>query len=286
MWHFISEQIGQKIDRDFICNDIREITDGDSHQAYKISDGKQRFFVKVNHKEQLANFKAESEGLEHLEKTELFRVPKVICFGTVSKHSFLVLEHISMNTGNKESWFGFGQKLAQQHQSQSQDMYGWQEDNFIGLTPQPNQWQKKWSAFFAEQRIGFMLMLLAERGHRLADIDKSVEAIKQVLNGHNPLPSMLHGDLWQGNTGFHHEQAVIFDPAFYYGDREADLAMTELFSRFPTEFYHGYDSVWPLDDDYEYRKSVYQLYHMLNHALLFGGQYLQSAKGTLNNLDS
>jgi fructosamine-3-kinase len=284
MWHFISEQISQQIGDDFICNDMREVSDGDSHQAFKITDGKRRFFVKVNDKNRLTNFEAETEGLQHLQNTELFRVPRVICLGTVSTHSFLVLEHICLNGGNKESWFEFGQKLATLHQLQTQKMYGWQEDNFIGLTPQANQWQKKWSVFFAEQRIGFMLQLLAEKGYVLADIDHVVESVNQLLAGHNPTSSMLHGDLWQGNTGFHHNQPVIFDPAFYFGDREADIAMTELFNRFPAEFYHGYEDVWSLDMDYQYRKPVYQLYHILNHALLFGGQYLHSAKNTLSNL--
>ncbi|MFT5676989.1 MAG: fructosamine-3-kinase [Paraglaciecola sp.] len=284
MWHFISDQISQQIGNDFICDDIREVPDGDSHKAFKISDGKRRFFVKINDKDQLTNFEAESTGLDHLQKAEIFRVPKVICLGTVSNHSFLVLEHINMQPGSKQAWFEFGQKLAQLHKLQTQQMYGWQEDNFIGLTPQPNQWQKKWGCFFAEQRIGFMLQLLSEQGHELADIDHVVDLVKQLLTGHNPTPSMLHGDLWQGNTGFNNDQAVLFDPAFYFGDREAELAMTELFSRFPGDFYHGYEDVWPVDLDYQYRKPVYQLYHILNHALLFGGQYLHSAKSNLNNL--
>lgn len=286
MWHFISEQISQSIEHDFICDDIREISSGDSHNAYKISDGKQRFFVKTNNRNQLANFKAESEGLEHLQQAELFKVPKVVCCGVAIDHSFLVLEHITMDSGSTCAWFDFGKNLAELHLKQTQEMYGWQDDNFIGLTIQPNHWDKKWSRFFAEQRIGFMLQLLHEKGYALADIDRTVESVKRLLHGHNPVSSMLHGDLWQGNTGFHKQQAVMFDPAFYYGDREAEIAMTELFSKFPPAFYQGYDQVWPLDTDYQYRKSVYQLYHVLNHALLFGGHYVESAKATLKTLDS
>ena len=286
MWHFISEQISERTHQDFICDDIREVSQGDTHQAYKISDGKRRFFVKINGKNNLSNFEAEAEGLEHLQKADLFRIPNVICFGKVSDSSFLVLEHIQMTHGTEQSWFAFGEKLAQLHNLQTQEMYGWQEDNFIGLTPQPNKWHKKWCQFFAEQRIGFMLQLLAEKGHDLVDIDQAVDAVKTLLNGHCPKASMLHGDLWQGNTGFHKEQAVMFDPAFYYGDREAELAMTELFNKFPPAFYAGYESVWPIDKDYQYRKSIYQLYHILNHAILFGGHYLNSARSTLKNLDA
>jgi fructosamine-3-kinase len=285
MWHFISERISECIQQDFICDDIREVKAGDSHKAYKISDGKQHFFVKINEKIHLTNFEVEVDGLEHLSNTQLFKVPNFICTGLVSNHSFLVLEYINMSQGNEQSWFHFGQTLAELHKTQTQQMYGWQEDNFIGLTPQSNLWQKKWSCFFAEQRIGFMLQLLSEKGLVLANIDTVVESIKSLLTGHNPKPSMLHGDLWQGNTGFNKNQPVLFDPAFYFGDRETDLAMTELFGRFPVQFYQGYADIWPLEVDYEYRKPIYQLYHVLNHALLFGGHYIESAKITLKNLD-
>jgi fructosamine-3-kinase len=285
MWHFISERISECIQQDFICDDIREVKAGDSHKAYKISDGKQHFFVKINEKIHLTNFEVEVDGLEHLSNTQLFKVPNFICTGLVSNHSFLVLEYINMSQGNEHSWFHFGQTLAELHKTQTQQMYGWQEDNFIGLTPQSNLWQKKWSCFFAEQRIGFMLQLLSEKGLVLANIDTVVESIKSLLTGHNPKPSMLHGDLWQGNTGFNKNQPVLFDPAFYFGDRETDLAMTELFGRFPVQFYQGYADIWPLEVDYEYRKPIYQLYHVLNHALLFGGHYIESAKITLKNLD-
>lgn len=286
MWHFISEQISECIQQDFVCNDIRDVKAGDSHKAFKISDGKQHFFVKTNIKIRLPHFEAEVEGLKHLSNTQLFKVPNVICSGVVSDHSFLVLEHIEMTQGNEQSWSHFGQALAELHKTHTQRMYGWQQDNFIGLTLQPNLWKKRWDSFFAEQRIGFMLQLLAEKGHVLANIDAVVDAIKSLLKGHTPRPSMLHGDLWQGNVGFYKKQPVLYDTAFYFGDRETDLAMTELFARFPESFYQGYNDIWPLDVDYQYRKPIYQLYHILNHALLFGGHYIDSAKITLKNLDT
>ncbi|MGS2721519.1 fructosamine kinase family protein [Paraglaciecola aestuariivivens] len=286
MWHFISEQISQSIQQDFICNDIREIHAGESHHTYRIAGDKKRFFVKTNQKIYLSNFEAEAEGLEHLRQTQLFRVPKVICSGIVSDHSFLVLEHLTMTEGEPSDWYGAGRALAEFHKNNNQQMYGWQDDNYIGLTQQCNRWAKKWNQFYAEQRIGFMLQLLYEKGFALADIDKVVEAVKSLFAGYNPQASMLHGDLWQGNLGFNHHQLVLFDPAFYFGDRETDLAMTELFGRFPESFYRGYQDVWPVDPDYEYRKPIYQLYHILNHALMFGGQYLESAKITLKNLDA
>jgi fructosamine-3-kinase len=286
MWHFISEQISECIQQDFICDNVRDVKAGDSHKAYKISDGKQRFFVKINEKVQLPNFEAEVEGLTHLSNTQLFKVPNVICTGLVSTHSFLVLEYIAMTQGNGQNWFHFGQALAELHKNHTQKMYGWQTDNFIGLTPQPTLWQKKWNSFFSEQRIGFMLQLLSEKGHDLANIDSVIESVNCLLAGHNPRSSMLHGDLWKSNAGFHKNQPVLFDPAFYFGDREIDLAMTELFGRFPESFYQGYADIWPLEVDYQYRKPIYQLYHVLNHALLFGGHYIDRANITLKNLDT
>lgn len=284
MWHFISDQISHQTEHDFICDDIRDMDAGDSHKAYRISDGKKRYFVKVNHADKLPHFEAEAEGLEHFDKTQLFRVPQVICCGVCEDNSFLVMEFITLSQGDDNAWFEFGQQLANLHKDQTQQMYGWQDDNFIGLNPQPNRWHKKWPQFFAEQRIGFMLQLLAEKGHKLGDIDEVVHSVESLLAGHNPVASMLHGDLWRGNTGFNKNQAVMFDPAFYYGDRETDIAMTELFNKFPTTFYQGYESAWPLSEHYQYRKTIYQLYHILNHAAIFGGHYIQSAQATLKNL--
>ncbi len=286
MWHFISEQISQSIGQDFICDDIREIPGGDSHQTFKIASENRRFFVKTNEKIYLSNFEAESEGLDHLRQCQLFKVPQVICSGVVSDHSFLVLEHLTMTEGEPSDWYSAGQALATFHKSHSQQMYGWQDDNYLGLTQQCNRWAKKWNYFYAEQRIGYMLQLLHEKGLLLADIDKVTDTIKSLFAGYNPQASMLHGDLWHGNLGFNRHQLVLFDPAFYFGDRETDLAMTELFGRFPSSFYRGYNEVWPLEQDYQYRKPIYQLYHILNHALLFGGQYIETAKLTLRNLDS
>lgn len=286
MWHFISEQISQSIGHDFICDDVRDIPEGDSHQSLRISDGKRRFFVKINEKIQMANFNAEADGLSHLAQTQLFKVPTVITQGIVSERSFLVLEYIHFVDGETAHWQQFGKNLAKLHRQHTQEMYGWQDDNYIGRSVQINQWHKKWCNFFAEQRIGYMLQLLSEQGQNLVDIDKVVQSVTKLLAGHNPVPSMLHGDLWKGNTGFYKDQAVMFDPAFYYGDRETDIAMTELFGRFPEPFYQAYNDQWPLDQQYEYRKPIYQLYHTLNHALLFGGYYLDSAKQVLKNLDT
>ncbi|MCV2885172.1 fructosamine kinase family protein [Aestuariibacter sp. AA17] len=285
MWHFISEQISQSIGDDFICDDIREVKGGDTHQNYKISDGHKRFFIKLNGDDGLPYFDAETVGLNHLRDTQLFRVPNVICSGIIENTSYLVLEHIVLQHGDEQSWYQLGVQLAHMHQQHTQEMFGWQEDNFIGRTPQPNHWHKRWDVFFAEERIGFLLQLLAEKGECSVSIERAVDSVKQLLYGHHPIASMLHGDLWSGNVGFHQRTPVLFDPAFYFGDRETDIAMTELFSRFPPSFYDGYEATWPLNEGYAYRKQVYQLYHILNHALMFGSHYRDTATSMLMALD-
>ena len=165
-----------------------------------------------------------------------------------------------------------GRMLAKLHRVTG-PRFGWHRDNWIGLSPQQNGWCDDWAEFFWERRIRPQ----AER----AGLQVSRGGL---LENHKPQPSLLHGDLWSGNAGFTAEGPVIFDPAVYYGDREADLAMTELFGGFPREFYDAYRKEWPVDDGYEKRKPLYNLYHLLNHLNLFGGGYLGQVKETLRLL--
>lgn len=283
MWHFVSEKISETINYDFICDDIRAVEGGDTHQAFKISDGKKRFFVKTNSAEFIHNFQCESTGLERLRNTDIVRIPRPICHGIAEQQSFLVLEHITLKEADEKSWFDLGCALAKLHQ-QTHQRYGADANNYLGPTQQPNGWSDDWAAFFAEHRIGYMLQKLAEHAIRFVDIDQAISSVKTHLKDHQPKPSLLHGDLWVGNVGFHNHQPVIFDPAYYFGDRETDLAMSELFAGFPPAFYDGYQQTWPLDSGYQQRKIIYQLYHILNHALLFGGHYTKSAKSTFEQL--
>jgi fructosamine-3-kinase len=151
--------------------------------------------------------------------------------------------------------------------------FGWHRDNHIGLSPQQNSWCDDWATFFWERRIRPQ----AERA------GLQIKRTK-LLENHKPQPSLLHGDLWSGNVGFTAEGPVIFDPAVYYGDREADLAMTELFGGFPDEFYRAYDEAFPLEEGYEQRKHLYNLYHLLNHLNIFGEGYRGQVETTLGRL--
>ena len=222
-------------------------------------------------------FAAEVDGLEALRKAGV-RVPAVISHGAEKDRAYIRLEKLDLKRGG--DWAALGKMLAAQHRHTG-ERFGWQRDNYIGDTPQINSWRDDWATFFRECRIEPQLALAKRNG-----FDFSPGEIFQSVRSHRPKPSLLHGDLWSGNAGFTADGPVIFDPAVYYGDREADLAMTELFGGFPSGFYSSYLKEYPLDAGYEQRKHLYNLYHLLNHLNLFGGGYLLQVKATLRLLDA
>ena len=231
-------------------------------------------------------FQAEAQGLNELAATETVRVPQPICLGLAEGKAYLVLEYLSLRTlGRAEE--RLGRQLAQLH-SLKQTRFGWTADNTLGTTPQPNPLCDDWVLFWQEQRLGFQLRLAAQNGYgeRLrSQGDKLLSAIPDLLSGHALHPALLHGDLWGGNAAADSAgNPVIFDPACYYGDRETDLAMTELFGGFGPSFYAAYDEVCPLDAGYPSRCVLYQLYHVLNHLNLFGPGYLAQAERMIQQL--
>lgn len=290
MWQFISETISEVTGNLFVCQHRQVLHGGDSHQSVMIRDESRRFFVKyrdMRHPNDL-ELDAEADGLSALEKTQCIKTPSVICHGVIEENGtlqeYLVLQYLKMQHGSSELWQRCGEQLAALHRQPTTNRFGWQRNNFIGQSRQINEFHSSWAQFYAEFRIGIMLELLATKGHKWCNIDVCVTRIHQHLQHHQPLPSLVHGDLWHGNIGFHHDVPVIFDPAVYIGDRETDIAMTELFGRLPEAFYEGYQATWSLDPDYTSRRKLYQLYHILNHAVLFGGQYLNTAQQDVHQI--
>lgn len=249
-----------------------------------VCDGR-RYFVKLNSAELASMFEAEALGLAAMAASDSIRVPQPICWGTTAGHAYLVMEHLDM--GGRGSPRSLGRKLAALHRH-TQAQFGWERDNTIGSTPQPNRLNEDWIDFWREQRLGFQLALAARNGFggRLQQAGAELmERFPALFAQHKPTAAMLHGDLWSGNYGFTQDgEPVIFDPAFYFGDREADLAMTELFGGFDADFYAAYREAFPLDADYAVRKTFYNLYHILNHANLFGGGYASQAQGMIERL--
>jgi fructosamine-3-kinase len=192
---------------------------------------------------------------------------------------------LEFDQGNSLSWEKMGQKLALMHQTPGNQRFGWNENNTIGSTPQINTWTDNWADFFAQHRIGYQLQLAQKRGGSFPERTEVLLAVLKCLKDHYPQPSLVHGDLWSGNVGVTKDgEPVILDPATYYGDREVDIAMTELFGGFPAAFYRGYNEVFPLEEGYQQRKTLYNLYHILNHFNLFGGGYGTQANQMLRQI--
>ena len=214
-------------------------------------------------------YRAEAEGLAALRAAGV-RAPEPHAHGVRDGEAYIEMERLDL--GGPPDWPALARMLASMHRRNAED-YGWQSDNWIGLSPQRNAWCDHWPKFFRDYRLKPQLEMARANGFRFA-----AEPLLELLGGHHPQPSLLHGDLWRGNAGFLADGGpVVFDPAVYFGDRETDLAMTELFGGFPREFYTAYETAWPLDPGYSARKDLYNLYHVLNHANLFGGSYAAQA---------
>jgi fructosamine-3-kinase len=224
---------------------------------------------------------AEAEGLRALATCGAIVVPEVLEQGTRDGKAFLATSWLDF--GDAPRGEAMGRALARLHRAAQGTRYGWERDNFIGRTPQVNGWDDDWAVFFRERRLRPQFELAARYG--LRDTDALLDAVPRLLRGHKPPPSLLHGDLWSGNAAMLASgEPAIFDPAVYYGDREADIAMTHLFGGFDASFYRGYEDEWPLSDGHEVRRDLYNLYHIVNHLNLFGGSYRAQAQATIARL--
>lgn len=287
MWQAIGKAIRVATGEDFAVRKCRAIGGGCINSTYSVEDGERRFFVKVNRVSGLAMFEAEAEGLREIAGTGVIRVPHPVCAGVAEDSAFLVLEAIDFSSGRKRRAEDLGRQLAEMHRA-SATQYGWRRDNTIGSTSQVNTPAGNWPEFWRSRRLGRQLALAASNGYGGALQRKGERLLARLdgfFKGYVPLPSLLHGDLWGGNYAFSATgEPVIFDPAVYYGDRETDLAMTELFGGFPAAFHAAYREAFPLDSGYPVRKALYNLYHILNHLNMFGEGYLGQAEGMIEKL--
>ncbi len=307
MWDKISAHISEVTGDKFAIDNRRSVSGGCINQGYAISSISGTYFAKINQASQVTMFEAEARGLQEMRKTQTIRVPELICWGTEGNSAYIVLEWLDLGRGGDSAWAEMGRKLAEMHKFTPlspgagtgapplqrggeevnsgllRGVFGWDINNTIGSTMQINNWMGNWAEFWAEHRIGYQLKLAKSRGGHFPQEERLLKLIPELLAGYQPQPSLVHGDLWGGNAGVTSAgEPVIFDPATYFGDREVDLAMTELFGGFPAQFYRGYNQVWPLDSGYERRKTLYNLYHILNHFNLFGGSYASQANQMIN----
>jgi fructosamine-3-kinase len=285
MWNQIADRISQVSLTKFQVESRRSVSGGCINQGYALTGNGLTYFVKINQASEVAMFEAEAFGLKQMLATRTIRVPEPICWGVAENSSYLVMEWLEFGRGTTQAWEEMGRKLAAMHQAGGSSQFGWERNNTIGSTPQINTWTENWADFFAEHRIGYQLQLAKRKGGSFPDYPQVVEVVKEFLADRNPEPSLVHGDLWSGNVAvLETGEPVILDPATYYGDREVDIAMTELFGGFPAAFYRGYNEVFPLDEGYERRKTLYNLYHILNHFNLFGGGYGSQANRMLGQI--
>lgn len=286
-WEELADHVRRVTGQSFVVNQIDSVGGGDINAAYRIQGATETYFVKLNRPDLESMFAAEALGLEEIAKTCSVRTPGVIAYGNTSSHAFLVLENLHLKTANSAAERLLGRQLALMHQN-PQPYFGWHTDNTIGSTVQVNGEYTDWPAFWRSQRLEFQLKLAAEKGHRgrLQALGAQLCAVLPAFfEGYAPYPSLLHGDLWGGNAAMTQDaEPVIYDPACFYGDREADMAMTELFGGFSRDFYAAYNETLQLDSGYSVRKTVYNLYHILNHLNLFGTGYLSQAENMMARL--
>lgn len=281
----LSAEISRALGRPFRAASVQEAAGGCIHRALVLEGEGERWFVKLNAAEALPMFEAERDGLAALGATNTFRVPAALACGSIDGQAYLVLEHLDLRPiATREEAVACGRALAALHRTTG-PRYGWQRDNFIGATPQVNTESGNWARFFADARLRPQLARAAAHGPSLRKKGESLaEKLPAFFLDYRPQASLLHGDLWHGNAAMCGGTPAVFDPAVYYGDREADLAMTELFGGFPESFYAAYREAWPLAEGYESRKTLYNLYHVLNHLNLFGAGYLRQAERMIDRL--
>jgi fructosamine-3-kinase len=263
------------------------VSGGCINTAFIIQGKNKSYFIKLNQRALLSMFEAEYAGLTEMAQSETVIVPQPIVYGVFADKAFLVLEMISLASGNSESDKQLGYQLAALHKTR-QEFFGWHQNNTIGSTDQINNSSENWASFWRNNRLNFQLSLAEKNGfggRLIQSTEKLSESLDVFFSDYTPQPSLLHGDLWSGNAAVTNQgQPVIYDPACYYGDRETDMAMTELFGGFSPSFYAAYNDSYPLDSGYRVRKTLYNLYHILNHLNLFGIGYLHQAQSMTDSL--
>jgi fructosamine-3-kinase len=251
------------------------VSGGDINAAARIETSAARYFVKWNTASLPRMFEAEAHGLQLLTTANALRIPRVIAL--IYQPPALVLEWIDAGIDKQSAAEVLGRGLAQQHRS-SAPTFGLDHDNFIGSNPQRNLPSRSWIEFYRDRRLGVQRDLAQRNGHLTADrarrLDRLLNHLDRWIDESLVVPALLHGDLWGGNTLIDaQDRPVLIDPAVYYGDREAEIAFTELFGGFSARFYAAYHEAWPLDRGYADRRDLYNLYHLLNHLNLFGEGY-------------
>lgn len=276
MWHSVNQQISNALHMPFEFTEKELLSASSAFRLYKLSNDSHQFLVKID-TFGLDQFESESHSRTLLIRDSDFLVADTILQGQSKKFSFMVLEYFNYDhLYEPHYWHKCGELLAKLHSKNEQGMFGSDEDNYILSIAQPNAWHKKWEVFFAEERLGIQLQMLAEKNILLTDIDKFVDTVKSQIP-HHATPSLLHGYFCEENIQFVNGHPLLLEPACFYGDRHFDIATAELFSSLPVQFYEGYESILPINMCNK-AKEIYQLYMLLVFANRFSGTFLEKAK--------
>lgn len=284
-WQELTRRLEQALQKKLGTPRASPLAGGDINRAFRLDYAAGPVFVKINHAALGAMFTAERAGLEALRAAGAIRVPEVFLTGSVGEHACIVMEYIELS-GQAEPEC-LARDLAALHANTHQ-RFGFALNNTIGSTPQINSPADDWVEFWQRHRLGYQLELAARQGfdHALLDAGEQLnDALASFFSDYRPRPSLLHGDLWSGNHAADSAgNPVLYDPACYYGDHEADLAMMELFGHPGERFFAAYREHFPIDPGYARRRDLYNLYHVLNHANLFGGGYATQARRMIDAL--
>ena len=280
----------KKIREISVIDKIIPVGGGCIHKAWSVhlKNGK-KIFAKSNHIDNINMFKYESECLWTLKKyanESCIYIPEPLDLISFKNISILCLEWMELQQSDQ---YILGKGLALLHKSSSEDnnkIFGWEQEGFIGSNAQIKGWDSDWGQFFVNYRLRPQLNKAKKWGLNIQGYQDLLLYLSSYLNVHTPKISLIHGDLWSGNCGStKYGLGTLYDPASYWADREVDISMTELFGGFDSNFYKGYEEIWPLDESSKDRTQIYNLYHLLNHANIFGGSYKQASLNTLKDLE-
>ena len=268
---------------------VDSVGGGCIHQAWrlKLEDGR-ALFAKGGASSALALLNVEAEALKALHRyvdPDVLVVPQPLAVQELNGWSVLLLPWLDLRRGDQAA---LGRGLALMHRSSaeaSDGQFGWHRDGFIGAGPQPGGWCNDWGRCFVDLRLRPQLEMASHWGIATEQMERLLTALVGRLNDHQPQPSLVHGDLWGGNAGCLGDgRGTVYDPAAWWADREVDLAMTRLFGGFSSTFHEAYAAVLPPRSGHQDRSEIYNLYHLLNHANLFGGGYIDQCRAGLKRL--
>jgi fructosamine-3-kinase len=277
--------------QDYISSLLKEtilsvlpVSGGDISNSYKINTLKKSYFIKTNQsRDALTMFQAETYALDLIRSTNTIKTPEIMFCETFHEYSFLILEFIESKSPSSHDFKTLGTKLAKLHQITS-DVFGLDEDNFIGSLFQSNKQNTSWVEFYTKERLLPQLQLVKQNGLLSNNECPSEIVITEILGNlfQNVKPSLLHGDLWSGNYLIAKDGTpYLIDPATYYGHHEVDIAMSKLFGGFGEDFYKAYHKIHSIDTKTSSRLEIYQLYYLLVHLNLFGKSYYSSVNRIL-----